>query len=112
MLDFAEQFSQQKDPADVYRQLGPSYTNQERLVTAALQTATIPGQVLQAQVRPNIPNIIPFRQRYGYPPYQYRQFGIEQTLDVPRAYQNRRFDLSGGVPSFQGAARNVGGDVW
>ena len=111
-LDFAEQFSQQQDPADVYRQLGPNYSNQERLVTQALMTATIPGPILQAQVRPNIPGIESFPPRWGYPSYQERQLGIEQTLDVTRTYRNRRDDLSGGVASIQSASRNVAADVW
>jgi hypothetical protein len=110
-LDFAEQFSQQ-DPGDVYRQLGPNFSNQERLVTQALMTATIPGQVLQAQVRPNIPGIDPFPRRWGYPPYQDRQYGIEETLDVPRTYRNRRDDLSGGVAATESATRNMHGDVF
>jgi hypothetical protein len=108
-LNYQETFSQ---PGDVYYELGPNFSNQERLVTQALMTATIPGQVLQAQVRPNIPGIDPFPPRWGYLPYQYRQSGIEQVLDVPRTYRNRRDDLSGGVAGMQSAARNVQSDVW
>src|SRR5262252_6429290 len=103
-LNYAETFSQ---PGDVYYELGPNFSNQERLVTQALLTATIPGQVLQQQVRPNIPNIDPFPPRWGYPSYTERQAGIEDALDVPRSYRNRRDDLSGGVAGMQSAARNV-----
>jgi hypothetical protein len=107
--NYAETFSQ---PGDVYRQLGPNYSNQERLVTQALLTATIPGPVLQARVRPPIPGIESFPPRFGYPSYPERQATIEDALNVARTYRNRRDDLSGGVAAYQASARNVQSDVW
>lgn len=96
---------------DIYRELGPNYSNQERLVTQALQTALVPGAEVVASVPP-LP-LEPFPPRFGYLSYQARQAGIEEVLDINRSYANRRWDLSGGVAGFQGAARNVGvADVW
>jgi hypothetical protein len=98
---------------DIYYEIGPNSSNQERLVTAALMTATIPGAIIQAQVRPPLPQIDPFRPRFGYPDYPDRQADITQVLNVDRYYRNRRDDVSGGVQGWQSAARNVGvHDVW
>src|SRR5215831_17747986 len=101
-----------QNSGDIYAELGPNYSSQELLVTAALRTAMIPGDEIVATVRPPI-YLDPFPPRYGYAPYQDRQDGIDQVLDVDRSYPNRRWDLSGGVAGWQGAARNVGvEDVW
>lgn len=97
---------------DVYYEIGPNYSVQERLVTEALMTATVPGPVV-AQIRPPLPQIDPFPPRYGYEDYPDRQPGIDVVLDVDRYYPNRRDELSGGVAGWQGAARNIGvEDVW
>jgi hypothetical protein len=103
-----------QNSGDIYKELGPNYSSQELLVTAALRTAMIPGDEIVATVRPPIPTLgDPFPPRYGYPDYQERQADISQVLDVNRSYPNRRWDLSGGVAGWQGAARNVGvEDVW
>lgn len=101
-----------QNSSDIYAELGPNYSSQELLVTAALRTAMIPGDEIVATVRPPI-HLDPFPPRYGYTPYQDRQSDISQVLDVNRSYPNRRWDLSGGVAGWQGAARNVGvEDVW
>lgn len=103
---------QLQNSGDIYRELGPNFSNQERLVTAALQTALVPGAEVVANVAP-LWFVDTFPPRFGYPSYQDRQAGIDEVLDVDRSYQNRRWDLSGGVAGFQGAARNVGvADVW
>jgi hypothetical protein len=96
-----------QNSGDIYTELGPNYSNQERLVTQALQVATIPAAEILATVRPPI-FVQMFPPRFGYESYQERQVGITTVLDVDRAYRNRRADLSGGVASWQGAARNVG----
>lgn len=101
-----------QNSGDIYNELGPNYSNQERLVTEALKTATIPGAEIAA-IRPALPQIIPFRPRFGYESYPDRQPGITVVLNVDRYYQNRRDDLSGGVAGAQASARNVGvEDVW
>lgn len=98
---------------DIYYEIGPSYSNEERLVTAALMTATVPGAIIQAEVRSPLPQIDPFPPRFGYPDYQDRQASIGVVLDVDRAYRNRRDDVSGGVQGWQASARNIGvHDVW
>jgi hypothetical protein len=97
---------------EVYQQIGPNYSNEERLVTAALRTATVPAAVIQT-IRPPLPQIIPFPPRFGYQGYDERQVGIEQVIYIDRFYPTRRMDLSGGVVGWQSASRNVGNnDVW
>lgn len=103
---------QRMSSGEIYYELGPNYSNQERLVTAALQTATIPGDEIVATVRPPI-FVQMFPPRYGYPDYQDRQPGVDVAFTADRAYVNARYALTGGVAGAQGSARNVGvEDVW
>jgi len=103
-----------QNSGDIYRELGPNYSSQELLVTAALRTAMIPGQELVAEVRPPIATLgVPFPPRWGFPTYPERQAGIDECLDAQRNFMNQRYALSGGVSGWQGAARNVGvEEVW
>ena len=104
---------QLQNSGDIYQELGPNYSSQELLVTSALRTAMIPGEEIVASVRPPLPQIQPFPPRYGYVDYPDRQATIGEVLDVARSYPNQRWNLSGGVAGWQGAARNVGvEDVW
>jgi hypothetical protein len=103
---------QLQNSGDIYAELGPNYSSQELLVTAALRTAMIPGQELVATVRPPF-NLEPFPPRYGYTPYPERQSDMRQVLDVDRTFPDARYELSGGVAGWQASARNVGvNDVW
>lgn len=101
-----------QNSGDIYQELGPNYSSQELLVTAALRTALIPGDEIQATVAP-LWFVDVWPQRYGYPSYPERQAGIDLVLNADRVFGNRRWDLSGGVAGAQAAARNVGvSDVW
>lgn len=102
--------AQQLSSGAVYQQLGPSMSNQERLVTQALLTASIPADEV-AEIRPPLP-IDPFPPRFGYPDYPERQPIISEVLDVDRYYLNRRDDISGGVQGWQSGARNTESEVW
>ena len=99
--------SEDLDNGNVYLQAAPFYRNEERLVTQALAVATIPGSVLQAEVRPNLPMVHPFPPRFGYPDYRDRQWNIDTALNFPRSYRNRQDDISGGVAGIQAGARNT-----
>ena len=103
---------QLQNSGDIYAETGPTYSSQELLITAALRTAMIPGNEIVAEVRPPIA-LEPFPPRYGYEDYEDRQATIGEVLDMPNSYPNKRWDLSGGVAGWQGAARNVGvEEVW
>lgn len=100
----------QYDRTKPYRQLaapylGPFSSNEERLLSQALQVATIPGQELAEMVRPPFPQIDPFRPKMGY---RTRQLGIEDIIDIDRVY-NERTDFSGRDSSIQGTSRNTQG---
>jgi hypothetical protein len=101
-----------QNSGDIYQELGPNYSSQELLVTAALRTAMIPGEEIVAETHPPL-SLEPFPPRFGYVDYERRQPTIEEVLDVDRSYPNRRWDTSGGIAGIQTAARNVGvEDVW
>lgn len=104
--------SERLDNGDVYLQAAPFYRNEERLVSEALMIATVPGQVLQARVRPNLPQVDPFPPRWGYLPYTARQASVEEILGETRNFRNRRDDISGGPAGWQAASRNVGAGSW
>jgi hypothetical protein len=95
------------DNGNVYLQAASFYGNEERLVSQALAVAAIPGAVLQAEVRPNLPMVHPFPPLFGYPDYQDRQWSVDTVLNFPRAYRNRQDDISGGVAGIQAGARNT-----
>lgn len=103
----SESSEQTLGSGDVYLQASPWQRNEERLVTQALAVAAIPGAVLQAEVKPPLPQVHPFPPRFGYPSYQERQFDVDTVLNFPRAYRNRQDDTSGGVAGIQSSARNT-----
>ena len=97
---------------NVYLMRKPSEQNWERLTSEALEAASIPGVVLQAEVRPPLPQIRLFPPRYGYPSFQKRQATVSQVLDAGRLYSDSRNDTSGGPSGYQAASRNVQGLPW
>lgn len=92
---------------NVYETRKPNEQNWERLVTDALAASQTPGTTLQREVRPPLPQIIPFPPRFGYPSFQARQATIDGVLDVARLYTDARDDMSGGPGGYQAASRNV-----
>jgi len=61
--------------------IGPFQSNQERLVSQALASWTMPAAELQEYVRPPLPQIQLFPARYGY---LESEIGIEDLVDLPR----------------------------
>jgi hypothetical protein len=74
---------------------------EEGQVDAALAAAETPGAVL-AGLRPPLPQIDPWRPRYGYDD---RALGIRDVLALDRLYDDRRWAWSGGPHDWQGSAR-------
>lgn len=65
----------------------------------------IPGKDIAAMVRPPIPQIRLFPDRYGYGDRS--QPGIDDIVSIDRNYIEPRVSwYSGGVSGFQGASRN------
>ncbi len=85
--------------------LGPWASNEERLTQQALVAATLTGAQLQDLVRPNLPQIRLFPERFGY---GFRtQPEIEDVVSVDRVYTNPLISwYSGGPAGYSGASRN------
>jgi hypothetical protein len=65
----------------------------------------MPGRVIQQKVRPPLPQIRLFPDRFGYG--DRRQPEIDDVISVDREYMEPRVSwYSGGVGSYSGASRN------
>jgi hypothetical protein len=92
-----------------YQYNGPWSTNAERLTSQALMVMNIPGADIQAMVRPPLPQIQLFPERYGY---ERKQPGIDDIVTVDRNYTEPRISwYSGGVAGYQAAERNALGST-
>lgn len=84
---------------------GPWSTNAERLVSQALMVMNIPGKDIQAMVRPPLPQIRLFPDRFGYGARI--EPTIEDIVSVDRIYSEPRVSwYSGGVAGYSGSSRN------
>ena len=84
---------------------GPWASNMERLTSQALMVMNIPGSEIQAMVRPPLPQIRLFPDRFGYGDRS--QPGIEDVVTVDRNYHEPRVSwYSGGVAGYEAASRN------
>ena len=93
-----------------YTYEGPWATNMERLTQQALMVMTIPGADLQQMVRPPLPQIRLFPDRFGYG--DRGQPGIEDIVTIDRHYAEPRVSwYSGGVAGYSAAARNDLGGI-
>lgn len=89
---------------------GPFSSNMERLTTQALMIMNIPGKDIQAMVRPPLPQIRLFPDRFGYGDRRYP--GIEDVVTIDRVYAEPRVSwFSGGVAGYQAQDRNALGGI-
>jgi hypothetical protein len=83
---------------------GPWTSNMERLTSQALMVMNIPGAEISKMVRPPLPQIRLFPDRYGY---DRRALGIDDIVSIDRNYVEPRIAwFSGGVGEFSGSSRN------
>jgi hypothetical protein len=83
---------------------GPWSSNEERLTSQALMVMNIPGADIQKMVRPTLPQIRLFPEKYGY---DRKVFGIDDIVTIDRNYVEPRVAwYSGGVAGYSGSARN------
>ena len=88
-----------------YSYNGPWSSNMERLTSQALMIMKVPGADIQAMVRPPLPQIRLFPDRYGYGDRS--QPGIEDIVSVDRNYVEPRTSWYSGSPAgFSGSSRN------
>lgn len=97
------------EPSDVvqprWTYAGPWASNEERLTQQALVVASIPGKDLQEMVRPPLPQIRLFPDRFGYG--ERTQPEIDDVVSIDRVYTEPRVSwYSGGVGSYSGSSRN------
>jgi hypothetical protein len=95
---------------NVYDQQKPFQSNQERLVSEALASSQLPAEVISA-IRPPLPQVDPFRPRFGYKPVQDRALTIEDVVGVSTTYGDARYQTSGGMESIQGSSRSVQSNI-
>jgi hypothetical protein len=85
---------------------GPWASNMERLTQQALMAATMPGAQLQMLVRPSLPQIRLFPDRFGYGDPRL-QPSIEDVISVDRVYTDPRVSWYSGSPAgYSGSSRN------
>lgn len=90
--------------------IGPFASNQERLLSQSLAANTMSGAELQEYVRPPLPQVKLFPQRYGY---TQTEIGIEDIIELPgRAQQRVESDFSNTPNTTESSSRNdLGGSV-
>jgi hypothetical protein len=96
----------QDDPQEKsirYDYKGPFGSQMEALMSQALNSVTMPGEVLGQVVRPNLPQINPFPPRFGY---RSRALGLMDVLNVDHQTPGVRIDTDGGA---EGTLRNAQG---
>ena len=102
------------EPSDVVKPRwtynGPWASNEERLTSQALMVATLPGEDIQKLVRPNLPQLRLFPDKYGYG--DRTQPTIEDVVSVDRNYVEPRISwYSGGPAGYSGTSRNSLQDI-
>lgn len=85
--------------------LGPFQSNQERLLSQSLASLTMSGPEIQEYVRPPLPQIKLFPERYGF---SEEEIGVEDIIELPRRSQQRvESDFSQSPNTPQSSSRNT-----
>lgn len=87
--------------------IGPFASNQERLVTQAMEVANMTPAEIQEYVRPNLPQVELFPDKYGYSKNEY---GITDIIQVT-GRSTERTDYSQVPNVIQSTSRNALGTV-
>jgi hypothetical protein len=90
--------------------IGPFASNQERLLSQSLAANMMSGPELQEYVRPPLPQVRLFPERYGY---TQTEISIEDIIDLPgRAQQRVESDFSNTPNTQESTSTNsLGGSV-
>ena len=84
---------------------GPFASNMERLTQQALMVATVPGAQIQQMVRPPLPQIHLFPDRFGFGIRL--QPSIDDVVSIDRIYTEPRVSWYSGSPAgYSGSSRN------
>ena len=93
--------------------IGPFQSNQERLLSQSLAVNSMTGQELQTYVRPPLPQVKLFPEKYGY---ETSELGIEDIISLPRynnqSQQRVESDYSQTPNTTESSSRNdLGGSI-
>jgi len=90
--------------------IGPFASNQERLLSQSLAANMMTGAELQEYVRPPLPQVKLFPERYGY---TQTEISIEDIIDLPgRAQQRVESDFSNTPNTQESTSTNsLGGTI-
>lgn len=90
--------------------VGPFASNQERLLSQSLAVNMMTGAEIQELVRPPLPQVRLFPERFGYTDVE---LGIEDIINMPgRAQQRVESDFSQTPNTTESSSRNdLGGSV-
>lgn len=85
--------------------MGPFQSNQERLLSQSLAAFNMSGAELQEYVRPPLPQVKLFPEKYGF---SETEIGIVDVVDLPRRAQQRvESDFSQTPNTQQSSSRNT-----
>ena len=87
--------------------IGPFASNRERLMTQAMAVGNMTAAEIQEYVRPNLPQVELFPDRYGY---KKEEYDIKDIIQVT-ARSNERTDYSQVPYVIQATSRNTLGTV-
>jgi hypothetical protein len=87
--------------------IGPFASNQERLLTQSMEVNNMTAAEIQQYVRPPLPQIELFPDRYGYTPFEY---GIDDIVKVT-GRSNERTDFAQVPNLIESTSRNALGKV-
>lgn len=87
--------------------IGPFASNFERVVTQALQVGTLTGPEIQQYVRPPLPQINLFPNKFGY---ETNEYGIKDIVELTGRPQTR-VDYSQQPTTTESTSRNALGNT-
>lgn len=100
----------QEDVGIRYDYMGPFANVQDALIGQALNSVVMPREALQEVVRPRLPQVMLFRERFGY---RTRALNLTDVINADDEFQPTRVDFTGGQAGYQGTLRNAqGGGFW
>lgn len=83
--------------------IGPFASNQEQMLSQALASLQVPGDQLQEYVRPNLPQVQLFPDRFGYETVEY---GIDDMIDL-NTRVTERVDTAKPAAQAESSSRNT-----
>ena len=87
--------------------IGPFASNQERVMSQALEVANMTAEEIQNMVRPNLPQIQLFPPKFGY---EVTEYGIRDIVELTGKPQTR-VDYSQQPTTTESTSRNALGNT-